>query len=140
MSGGQLTYVSLFPMVNPQLKYMYSTVLYCLSLRYHVCSRHTGDPTFTRSLQQLANHDPTESATGAGCRHSPPARLLGRVRCRQNHAAAHEVPLGLGETSVFADRHRPPAVQGPLRLQRPVQGAVGTPPALLRSQRRPDDK
>jgi hypothetical protein len=27
---------------------------------------------------------------------------------RQNHAAAHEVPLGLGETPVFADRHRPP--------------------------------
>jgi hypothetical protein len=134
-----------------QLKYMYSTSL-ALSLCYHVCTLHTGDPTFTRSLYQLANHGPTESATGAGRCHGPPARLLRQfapvmvrlhrrnVRCHQNHAAAHEVPLGLGETPVFADRHRLPAVQGPHRLQRPVQGAAGAPPALLRPQRRPDDE
>jgi hypothetical protein len=33
----------------------------------------------------------------------------------------------------------PLAVQGPHRLQPPVQGAAGAPPALLRPQRRPDD-
>jgi hypothetical protein len=51
MRGGQLTYVSLFQPSARQPKYMYS-ILLLLSLfgRYHVCLRHTGDSTFTRSL------------------------------------------------------------------------------------------
>ncbi len=54
--------------------------------------------------------------------------------------AAYEVPLGVGETPLFTDRHLLPAVQGPLRLQRPLQGAAGTPPGLVRPQRRTDDE
>jgi hypothetical protein len=109
--------------------------------RYHACLSHSGNPTNTRTQQQLVRQclaqnriTPKGPATSTGiCRRGPPARLLRRfapgvvlqhrrdLRRQQGHEVAHKIQLGVVKAPVLADRQYRPAVQKSRRPPDPYQ-------------------